>query len=183
MVGWHHRFDGHEFEQALGVGDGQGSQACYSPWGHKELDMTEWLNWIELNWTVSDGIPRWLSGKNPPTNAADMGSVPRWGKLSWKRKWQPTPISLLGKSQGQWSLAGYRSWGHKELDRTERACTISGTSFIAHFTFLLLIHLWHPWTLLFNSMLSKILLPRIPSPTLRVNCPSYVIGITHYINT
>ena len=41
MVGWHHRHDGHEFEQALGVGDGQGSLACYSPCGHKESDMTE----------------------------------------------------------------------------------------------------------------------------------------------
>ena len=41
MVGWHHWFDGHEFEQALGVGNGQGSLACYTPWGWKELDMTE----------------------------------------------------------------------------------------------------------------------------------------------
>ena len=44
MVGWHHRLDGQEFEQALGVGDGKGSFACFSPWGHKELDMTEELN-------------------------------------------------------------------------------------------------------------------------------------------
>ena len=44
MVGWHHRLDGHEFEQALGVSDGQGSLACYSPWGLKESDMTEQLN-------------------------------------------------------------------------------------------------------------------------------------------
>ena len=43
MVGWHHRLDGHESEQALRVGDGQGSLACCSPWGHKELDMTERL--------------------------------------------------------------------------------------------------------------------------------------------
>ena len=41
MVGWHHQPDGHEFEQALKVGDGQGSLAM----GHKESDMTEWLNW------------------------------------------------------------------------------------------------------------------------------------------
>ena len=44
MVGWHHRLDGHEFEQAPGVGDGQGSLECCSPWGCKELDTTEWLN-------------------------------------------------------------------------------------------------------------------------------------------
>ena len=47
MVGWYHRLDGHEFEQALGVGDGQGCLACCSPQGHKELDMTEWLNWTD----------------------------------------------------------------------------------------------------------------------------------------
>ena len=41
VVGWHHQHDGHEFEYTLGVGDGQGSLACCSPWGHKELDMTE----------------------------------------------------------------------------------------------------------------------------------------------
>ena len=41
MVGWHHRLDGHRFEQALGIGDGQGSLACCRPWGHKESDMTE----------------------------------------------------------------------------------------------------------------------------------------------
>ena len=46
MVGWHHRLDGHEFEQAPGVGDGQGSLACCSPWGCKELDSTERLNWL-----------------------------------------------------------------------------------------------------------------------------------------
>ena len=44
MVGWHHRLDGHEFEQALPVGDGQGGLACFSPWGLKELDTTERLN-------------------------------------------------------------------------------------------------------------------------------------------
>ena len=43
-VGWHHQLDGHEFEQAPGVGDGQGSLACCSLWGHKKSDMTEQLN-------------------------------------------------------------------------------------------------------------------------------------------
>ena len=38
MVGWHHQLNGHEFEQALGVGDGQGSLVCFSPWGCKESD-------------------------------------------------------------------------------------------------------------------------------------------------
>ena len=44
MVEWQHSLDGHEFESALGVGDGQGSLGCCSPWGGKELDTTERLN-------------------------------------------------------------------------------------------------------------------------------------------
>ena len=44
MIGWHHQPDGHEFEQAPGVGDGQGGLACSSPRAHKESDMTEPLN-------------------------------------------------------------------------------------------------------------------------------------------
>ena len=49
MVGWHHQLDGHESEQALGVGDGQGLVSC-SPWGLKESDMTEQPNnqWLGL---------------------------------------------------------------------------------------------------------------------------------------
>ena len=49
MVGWHHW---HEFEQALGVGEGQGGLACCSPWGRKELDTTERPNWTELNFSL-----------------------------------------------------------------------------------------------------------------------------------
>ena len=44
MVGWHHRLNGRESEQTPGDGEGQGSLACCSSWGHKESDMTEWLN-------------------------------------------------------------------------------------------------------------------------------------------
>ena len=46
MVGWHHRLEGHEFLQAPGVGDRQGTLACCSPWDHKKSDMTERLNWL-----------------------------------------------------------------------------------------------------------------------------------------
>ena len=52
MVGWHHWLYGHEFEQAPGV-DGLGSLVCCSPWGHKELDTTEWLNWTEATYSSS----------------------------------------------------------------------------------------------------------------------------------
>ena len=50
VVVWHHWLDGHEFEQALGVDEGQRSLLCCSPWVHKELDTTQQLNWTELRW-------------------------------------------------------------------------------------------------------------------------------------
>ena len=52
MVGWHHQLDGHEFEQALGVSDGQGGLAGCSPWGCKKSDKTVWKNWTKLNWKL-----------------------------------------------------------------------------------------------------------------------------------
>ena len=65
MVGWHHQLDGHEFEQAPGVGGGQGSLACCSPWDRKELDTTEQLNWTE------SGIPR------------EDGCLTHWASCPW----------------------------------------------------------------------------------------------------
>ena len=62
---WHHRLSGHEFEQALGDGEGQRSLACCSPWGRKDLDMTGWLNNFLL------GFPGWVVVKNLPANAGD----------------------------------------------------------------------------------------------------------------
>ena len=57
MVGWHHWQEGHEFEQALRVGDGQGRLVCYSPWGFKESDMTKQLNWTGFSWEICFLVP------------------------------------------------------------------------------------------------------------------------------
>ena len=73
MVGWHHRLDGHEFEQAPGVGDGQGSLACCSPRGCKEPDTTEWLNWTD--WTNK----RWYLQCRKLWGQTDQGSSPSSG--------------------------------------------------------------------------------------------------------
>ena len=54
MVRWHHQLNGHEFEQALGNGEGQGRLACCSPWDNKELDMTE-----KLNNSITDALELW----------------------------------------------------------------------------------------------------------------------------
>ena len=50
IVGWHYWLNGHEFEQAPGDGEGQGSLVCCRPWGHKESDTTERLNWTGAFW-------------------------------------------------------------------------------------------------------------------------------------
>ena len=62
MVGWHHRLDGQKFEQALGVGDRQGGLACCSPWGCKELDTNEWLNYFSQVVIMSEMLILFLNG-------------------------------------------------------------------------------------------------------------------------
>ena len=64
-----------------------------------------WLvNWLSL--TTCIGFPGGSEVKNPPANAGDVGSIPLLGRFPWRRKWQPTPGFLPGKSQGQRSLVG-----------------------------------------------------------------------------
>ena len=77
MVGWHHQHDEYEFEQALEVGDGQGSLVCCSPWSHKESDTTEKLNWTEI---YKMDFPNDTSSKESICNAGGAGSVPGWGR-------------------------------------------------------------------------------------------------------
>ena len=64
MVGWHHWLNGHEYKQAPGIGDGEGSLACCSPWGHKESVTTERLDWTELSLSLLQEIFS-TQGSNP----------------------------------------------------------------------------------------------------------------------
>ena len=75
MVGWHGQLNGHEFEQAPGVGDGQQGLACSKPWGHKESHTTERLNWTE----VARGQWRMRKFGSDSLNAAKGGfATPLW---------------------------------------------------------------------------------------------------------
>ena len=77
MVGWHHWLYGHEFEQSLGVGDGQGSLVCYSSWGRKELNMTEWLNWTEQ--ICPEWYDWWVPANSlPSAKPNERRSCPLW---------------------------------------------------------------------------------------------------------
>ena len=64
-------------------------------------------------------FPGGSEGKASACNAGDLGSIPRSRSFPWRRKWQPIPVSLPGKSHGQRSLVGYSPWGRKESDTTE----------------------------------------------------------------
>ena len=66
------------------------------------------------------GLSWWLSGKESACQHGRCAFNPWFGKISWRRKWQPTLVFLPGKFHGQRSLAGYSLWNHKELDRTEQ---------------------------------------------------------------
>ena len=115
MVGQCHWLNGHEFEQALGVGDGQGSLACFSPWGHKELDTTERLNqtdrfwariWCQL-WRQQQAF--W-SSSGIVARSASIGITEQWagGSLGhhpsrWPPKFQ---IHLVDRNRSFYLVAG-----------------------------------------------------------------------------
>ena len=139
MVGWHHHLNGHEFEQALGVGDGQGSLVCYSPLDRKESDMTEQLNRIEIkkilrSWSSSYIFHPHFSPVLWPPDAKNelIGKDPDAGK-DWGQKEKGATDEMagwhhwfnecefeqiLGDSEGPGSLVGCSPWGHKDLDMT-----------------------------------------------------------------
>ena len=72
-----------------------------------------------LNKVIGVGsFPGGLVVKNSPTNVGDAGWIPGSGRLTWRRKWQPSLVLFPGKSHGQRSQVGYSPWGHKESDTT-----------------------------------------------------------------
>ena len=101
MVGWHHWLNGHECEQAWGDGDGQGSLVCCSPWGHKESDMTEQLNWISEthnHWYKQYiSINTHLYCENIPLNKLSL-----YAEDFYKNPWR-FPVSVLHVENLKWS--------------------------------------------------------------------------------
>ena len=94
MVGWHHQLNGHEFELALVVGDGQGNLACCSPWGRKESDRTEWLNWTELVVQLVKNLPAIQETWVQPLGQEDSlekEMATHSSILAWKIPWMEEP--------------------------------------------------------------------------------------------
>ena len=123
MVGWHHQLNGHEFEQALGVADGQGSLVCCSPWGHKETRLSDWT---ELN-VEKRASPAALVVKDLPANAGDIKMPVQ--SLGWgdpREEGRATHSSLLAwripwteKPGGPWSMGSQKSWTWLNLLSTQ----------------------------------------------------------------
>ena len=90
MVGWHHRLNGHEFEQAPGDSEGQGNLACCSPWGCKQSDMTAWLNnnKAEKPTKKTDYVLKCLTQLTQSWTAAELLSSVRRGRRP-RCAWQP----------------------------------------------------------------------------------------------
>ena len=99
MIGWYHWLYGHEFEQALGVDDGQGSLVCCRPRGHKESDMTERRNWTESVPVRSP--PEFIS--KPALTYANTDKNPKWSVIHQSSK----------RETVQWPSAG--EWRNKSV--------------------------------------------------------------------
>ena len=82
----------------------------------KYIFATTWSHKIRV--IKIKGLPWWLSSQESTWKYRRLGFNPWVGKIAWRRKWQPTPVFLSGKSYGQRSLAGHSPWGHQVLDTT-----------------------------------------------------------------
>ena len=122
MVGWHHWLNGHESEQAPGIGDGQGGLVCCSPWGHKELDATEQLNW-------SDQTPHTCQGNVKYTDclAPFLGDSSLMGRAQEFIFKQSSQVSLLNQQLETLSTPGHLpSTGRKVCLASNRTDKRSG---------------------------------------------------------
>ena len=145
VVGWDHWLSGREFEQTPGDGEGQGSPACCSPWGQKELD---WLSdWTTKHYKIEAKLQGMTAGGTsgnriclPPVHKR-CGFDSWTGKIPGKRKWQPTPGFLPGKPHGQWSLVGYsqrrhrvgHDWATEQWCSWQHSCSLSLLPWETHF--------------------------------------------------
>ena len=127
QTSWERQYSGH-WLPGVGVGMRKESLVTSAAWltfyflngvvGLRVLFKHFWLKKISYSLIVSFGLPRWLSVKGSACQYRRCRFDPWLGKSPWRRKRQPTPVLLPGKSHEQRSLAGYSPLGHKESDTT-----------------------------------------------------------------
>ena len=122
MIGWHHRLNGHEFEQTLGDSEGQRSLAFCSPWGRKighHLATEQQMPRLQM-WLSFPGGASGNKGAICQCRRCNRGRFNPWiGKIPWTKAWQPTPVFLPREPHGQRGLVGYSPRGNEELDVTK----------------------------------------------------------------
>ena len=117
MVGWYHWLNGHEFEQAPGDGEGQGSLACCSPWGHKEVDTSEWLNNNNICLLLKN-----VNSNNPENlvwclvpKGLEWCQAQSWQWWLWWSEWKKREHPSSGRPLGRNSIGAetehVREWG------------------------------------------------------------------------
>ena len=118
-IGWHHQLNGHEFGCTLGVGDGQGSLACCSPWGLKESDMTEWLNNNHFPLFFAFSL-KWSESLSHSVMSDSL--QPHGLYIPWNSPGQNTGVGSLSlpqpkdQTQVPWITGGFfTSWATREV--------------------------------------------------------------------
>ena len=99
------------------------AQSCPILCDPMDCSMPGFLKNINTVYIAYNGLPWWLSDKEPACQCRRCRFNSRVRKFPWRRKWQPTPLFLPGAFRGQRSLVGYSPRDHKELDTTEHLCT------------------------------------------------------------
>ena len=127
MVGWHQWLNGHEFQQAWGVGDGQGSLMCYRPWGCKESDTTEWLSWTEgpTQWVLlqSDCV---VFSEKIRTHWETWRAQEHGGRTLWRvRKCGHLQVKERGLKRNQTSQYHHLGFLDPRMTRTHHLCCSS----------------------------------------------------------
>ena len=114
---------------------------CWKAWAEPSHQFLLFFLEIRFLYLIT-GLPWWLSGKESPCqwrrlrkrgyegDSRNMSLIPWIRKIPWRRKWQPTPVFLLGESYGQRNLVGYSPWGHKESEMTEQLSVHTHTHLI-----------------------------------------------------
>ena len=120
MAGWHHWLDEHESEWTPGDGDGQGGLACCDSWGHKESDMTEWLNWTELNWSLNKHVVPYYESETTSSSAdtahpfwlipwlLELDSGLHSCSCSQKLGCNPGALRKAGEVEGAWNKSVWK---------------------------------------------------------------------------
>ena len=135
-VGWYHWLNGHEFEQALGDGEGQGRLVCCSPWGRTESDMTEWLNNKYIS-HPAQCLAHWRGTKWGSDGGVIVRVIIMGGELQvildllWcpVARTSPSNAGVVGSVLGWGTKIPHAAWCGQKNKQLTKMCLINGSSY------------------------------------------------------